>query len=187
MNLLKDYFYWIDFSIGAVTPIIVFLLYRSGRISKFVWHLFWLGFALGLTWEVPMSLLNEYSATRPMARFIQPLPTHFSVLIISHTFWDGGLFLLGVLLVSMTHKSGWFDKFKFSELLVLLIWGQASELWVELTSTYNGGWAYIPYWWNPSMFKFNGSDITLFPQLIWLAAPIVFYFIALRMKRSLNS
>jgi hypothetical protein len=186
MDLLKNNFYWIDFSIGTAIPLVVLGLRLRGRISRFVWRLFWLGTALGLTWELPLSLLNAYSATHPAARFIQPLPTHFSVLIVLHSFWDGGLFLVGVWLAAKSYPGRWFERFRLGELLVLLLWGQASELAVELLSTFNHGWAYIPYWWNPSLFRFSGSDITLLPQLIWLAAPVVFYLIALRLKPKSN-
>ncbi len=182
MDLLKTNFYWIDFSIATAALIAVFLLYRAKVIGKYAWHLFWLGFALGLCWEAPLSLLNQYSVTHPAAKFLTPLPTHFSVLIIMHSFWDGGLFLIGVGLVYLANKARWFEKFQVRELLILIAWGQASELWVELMSTYNQGWAYIPYWWNPSLFKFNGSDITLLPQLIWLVAPVIYYFAALKLK-----
>jgi len=181
-EILKEYFYWIDFFIATAALIAVFWLYRSRVISNYVWRLFWLGFALGLCWEAPLFLLSAY-APNPPFKFLTPLPTHFSVLIIMHSLWDGGLFLIGAAMVYLTNKPHWFEKFQLRELLILLVWGQASELWVELMSAYNQGWAYIPYWWNPSLFKFHGSDITLLPQLIWLVAPLIFYPIALRLKR----
>ncbi len=181
MEFLKTHFYEIDFGIATATLLAVFAFHRTKIISNYVWRLFWLGFALGLCWEVPLSVLNAYGA-QPPARFLTPLPTHFSVLIIMHSFWDGGLFLIGVALVYLSNRPAWFTRFRLRELLILLCWGQASELWVELMSAYNQGWAYIPYWWNPSLFKFNGSDITLLPQLIWFAAPLIFYLIALKLK-----
>jgi hypothetical protein len=36
------------------------------------------------------------------------------------------------------------------------------------------------------MFQFQGSDITLLPQLIWVIAPIVFYILALLLAKSVN-
>jgi len=35
------------------------------------------------------------------------------------------------------------------------------------------------------MFRFNGSDITLIPQLIWLIAPIIFYLAAVRVRKAI--
>ena len=183
LELFRSNFYWIDFAIGGLTPLAVYGLYRSGRIDRLAWILFWIGFGLGLTWEVPMSTLNEFSEAHAVARFIRPLPTHFSVLIVMHSFWDGGLFLLGVWLAHLICKPPLFTRFRACELQVLLVWGQASELWVELTSTFGEGWVYIPKSWNPSLFQFNGQDITLLPQLIWLAAPVVFYGMALAGKK----
>jgi hypothetical protein len=182
LELFRSNFYWIDFTIGGLTPIVVYILYRSGRIDRFVWLLFWVGFALGLTWEVPMSVLNEIGPPYAVARFVRPLPTHFSMIILMHSFWDGGLFLLGVWLVHLICGGPVFERFRWPELMVLLLWGQASELWVELTSTFGEAWAYVPKPWNPSLFRFNGHDITLMPQLIWFAAPIVFYLIAWKLR-----
>jgi hypothetical protein len=182
LELFRSNFYWIDFTIGGLTPIVVYLLYRSGRIDRYVWVLFWVGFGLGLTWEVPMSVLNEIGPPHAVAHFVRPPPTHFSMIILMHSFWDGGLFLLGVWLVHLICGGPVFERFKWSELVVLLIWGQASELWVELTSTFGEAWAYVPKPWNPSLFRFNGHDITLMPQLIWFAAPIVFYLIAWKLR-----
>ena len=56
---------------------------------------------------------------------------------------------------------------------------------MELLSTGSGGWEYNPSWWNPSLFLFNGRHITLVPQLIWLAAPVLFYLAALKIKKKL--
>jgi hypothetical protein len=182
-KLLHEYFYWIDFAIGTSMLIVVFSLYKTKVVSRYIWRLFWLGFGLGLCWEVPLSVLNAYSKTCPPARFITPLPTHFSVLIVEHSFWDGGLFLIGVFLLYLLDRKSWFSKFSLKELLLFMLWGQLSELWVELTSTFNQGWAYNVYWWNPSLFRFNGLDITLLPQLIWLVAPVVYYLVAIKMKR----
>jgi len=182
MEFLKANFYWVDFSVGAAFPIAVYTLYKTKQVSRYIWVLFWVGFLLGLCWEIPISVSSKFSSTWPITRYIKPMPTHWLVLLISHSSWDGGLFLIGVWLVAKLCGPAWFEKFRAKELVVFMVWGQASELWVELTSSMNDGWAYIPYWWNPSLFKFNGHDITPLPQLIWLAAPVVYYFTALRLK-----
>jgi len=65
----------------------------------------------------------------------------------------------------------------------MLIWGQLSELSVELISTFSNIWEYIEYWWNPVLFVYNGHNITLLSQLIWFVAPIVFYIIAINIKK----
>jgi hypothetical protein len=69
-----------------------------------------------------------------------------------------------------------------TELAVQLVWGALQELAVELLSTGNAGWAFVTRWWNPVMFRYNSMDITLLPQLIWVAAPIVFYLIAIKLN-----
>jgi len=181
LEVFRSNFYWIDFLIGGSAPIAVYVLYRQKRVDRFIWVLFWIGFAIGLTWEVPMQVLNELVEGHAVHTYTRPPPVHFSVIVLSHSLWDGGIFLVGVWLVHLVCEPPVFERFKPRELAVLLLWGQGSALWVELTSIMGEAWAYIPRPWNPTLFKFNGQDITLMIQLIWLAAPIVFYVIALKL------
>ena len=182
LELFRDYFFWIDFMIAGAAPLATYALYRLGKIDKYIWVLFWVGFCIGLTWEVPMQLVNNFFPENAVHVEMRGLPVHFSAIILAHSLWDGGLFILGVLAAWLFSGSPLFARFNWKELIALIVWGQASELWVELTATFGEAWAYIPRWYNPELFKFNGHPITLMPQLIWLAAPIVFYFIALWLR-----
>lgn len=184
------FFYWFTWIAGILICLIVYILYKTNKIDKYIWHLFWIGFLLGLCWELPLSIANQVS-NFPPARFITPTPSPSPVstiiIIITHSLWDGGLFLLGVWFVNLLCKKSILEKFKACELIILIIYGQVSELIVELTSSFSNAWEYIEYWWNPTLFMFNGHNITLMPQLIWLAAPIAFYFIALKLKQRLSN
>ncbi|HOT44272.1 MAG TPA: hypothetical protein PLC28_05250 [Spirochaetota bacterium] len=182
MDFVKDNFYCIDFAIGATIPLAVLLLYTQKKISPFTWKLFWAGTLIGLTWEIPLSALDGLGIV-DIFTFMTPPPAHFIVLIISHSFWDGGLFLAGLWLVNVLCPEPRFAAFKVRELAVLVAWGQVQELGVELLSAGSGGWWYNPTWWNPSLFLFNGRPVTLVPQLIWLAAPVLFYFAGLRIRK----
>jgi len=172
-----------DLAIGVVAPVAVYALYRSGRADRFIVRLFWLGFVIGLAWEVPMQLANEVFDS-PVHTYTQAPPVHFIFIIMSHSSWDGMLFLMGVGLMRLACGGPVLAKFRPCELLVFMAWGQVSALWVELTSIFGGAWAYIPKPWNPRLFTFNGQPITLLPQLIWLVAPAVFYLMALRARPS---
>ncbi|MGV9200106.1 MAG: hypothetical protein ACOC4M_14965 [Promethearchaeia archaeon] len=176
-------FYLIDFSIGIIIVVGVTFLYLTKRITNKSWLVYWIGFLLGLTWELPMSIANEYSPCPP-ARFITPMPTHFMIIVITHSFWDGGLFLLGYLLILKICDEPHFEHFDLRELGVLLVWGQLSELAVELVSTFNEAWVFNIYWWNPLLFKFYGHNITLLPQIIWLMATFLFYWILLKSEKN---
>lgn len=100
--------------------------------------------------------------------------------MISASFWDGGLFLLGYWFIILICKEPYFEKFNAHQLGVLLIYGQISSFIVEMIAVASGGWEYPVTPWNPLLFQFFGGNITLGPQLIWFAAPIAFYFIALK-------
>jgi hypothetical protein len=181
MDILGKYFFVIDIFIGATIPITIAVLYRTKKITRFTWRMFWIGCLLGLLWEVPLSTLDGLGIV-DIFNFASSPPVHFTVIIISHTLWDGGLFLLGVWLVNLFCAEPLFSAFRWKELMILLVWGQVQELAVELISTGSNGWEYNALWWNPVMFLFNGRNITLIPQLIWLAAPVLFYFAALRVR-----
>jgi hypothetical protein len=72
--------------------------------------------------------------------------------------------------------------FRWRELAVLVLWGQSSELAVEVVSVLNRGWVYSEaHSWNPVLFTVAGHPITIIPQLIWLAAPVAYYLGALRL------
>lgn len=134
-----------------------------------------------------MFVLSAEDTGVPVLEWVRPPPVHYLVLMVSHTLWDGGLFLIGVWLVQRLCRAPAFQKFSWREQAVLLIYGQVSELLVELSSTMNDGWVFITgYWWNPTIFWFNGHPITLMPQLVWLAAPVVFYLAALTLNASSN-
>ena len=183
-------FYLFVWIVGVLICLMIYILYRIDFLDKFYWNLFWVGFFLGLSWELPMSLANVMDIYPP-ARYITPVPLpepfSFLVMAITASFWDGGLFLLGVLFVNLLCKKPYFDKFKMCEFSILIVYGQVSELIVELISTFSNGWEYIVYWWNPRLFIFNGHNITLLPQLIWLIAPIAFYFFAIRLKSEFSN
>lgn len=185
-------FYWFVWAVGFVILVVVVVLYALKHINKNTWNLFWLGFVLGMLWELPMSIANELAIVSnyalPPATFITPTPLQgplaVIVISVSHSFWDAGLFLLGVFFVKLFCKEPYFDRFNIKELLVLIIFGQIQELVVELTSTFSDAWVFNTYWWNPALFVFNGHNITLMPQLIWLVASIVFYFISLKIVKN---
>ena len=97
----------------------------------------------------------------------------------------GGLFLAGLALIQGLCVRPVLASFRWQELAVLVIWGQCSELAVEIVSVLNDGWVYsAAHSWNPVLFYVAGHPITIIPQLIWLAAPIAYYLCALRLIRN---
>lgn len=178
-------FYWIDLGIAISIPILFIVLRLIGKLGKFDWVMFWIGCAIGALWELPFYFIGPYFLADPLYVLKSNIPYPLFLLHFVHCFWDGGLFMVGVLLVRILCKAPHFTVLRWTELLVLLIWGAVQELTVELISTGSSGWAFVPHWWNPVMFRFNGSDITLIPQLIWLIAPIIFYLAAVRVRKAI--
>jgi hypothetical protein len=183
---MSELFYILDLIIGYTAPIFVFFLYRIKKINKLSWYVFWVGAAIGLTWEIPM-FVGSYSTTFLVTlETISPYPFHYSVFMISHTLWDGGLFLIGYWLVLLICRAPQFERFNAKELLILIVYGQIQELLVETGAVANSAWVFIEYWWNPALFYVNGYPITLYPQLVWLCGPILFYYVILKLKLKLK-
>lgn len=165
-------------------PLYLHLRHRSGPEGATILRLFWLGVLVGLTWEIPI-FLSAIFADEPMVGFLREPPLHPAVFMVAHAFWDGGLFLFGLALVTALCRRPVLTRFRYAELAVLVAWGQVSELAVEVTSILNGGWVYhAGHAWNPVLFEVADHPVTLVPQLIWLAAPIVYYALALRLVRA---
>ena len=131
-----------------------------------VLRLFWLGVAIGLTWEVPL-FLSAMLSSEPVVGFIREPPLHPSVFMIVHAFWDGGLFLIGLSLVRALCGDPILASFRWREVAVFVLWGQVSALAVEALSVLNDGWLYPEgHAWNPVLFRARGHGVTLLPQLI---------------------
>ena len=182
LQMFREAYYYLDLLVGFSSPLVFFLLFKTGRIEKFTWHCFWLGALVGLTWEIPIFVLSGESTSVPIVVWIRPLIAHYLVFMVSHTLWDGMLFVIGIWLVRGICRPPVFQRFRWQECAVLLIWGQVSELLVELSSTFNDGWAFIAYPWNPAIFQCNGHDIAWLMQWIWAVASIVYYLLLIRIK-----
>ena len=182
--MTPEIFYWTDLGIALFIPVFVIYLRTIHKISDFSWRMFWIGCFIGALWEIPFYFIGPHYSDAPLYVLETPPPYPLVLLHVVHCFWDGALLMIGVLLVFWLSRWPHFERFKWTELLILLVWGGVQELAVELASTWSSAWSYVPQWWNPTMFQFRGEDITLIPQLIWVAAPVLFYLIALQVRKA---
>lgn len=182
MGWVEDIYYWADLAVGFGVPVLLWLLFRLGLVDRLALWQFTLGVLVGLTWEVPIfcgSFATTHYATIAFAR---APPVHWTVLMVSHTLWDGSLFLLGCWLVQLFFGRHAFKKLHLGQLMLFVIYGQAQALAVELSSTGNSAWFFVDLWWNPPLFQFNGHDITVLPHLFWIWGSLCYYFLWLRLK-----
>lgn len=125
----------------------------------------------GELWSAPLDSVHpviDMLTAFPVAPILHP---------ILHTFWDGGLFIAGLLLVFRFSASPRMARFSWKELGIMVAWGQAQEFAVETSGTFVNAWTYADgHWWNPVLFEFANGRITLVPQLVWLAASMLYYF-----------
>lgn len=176
-------FYIVDIIISL--SILGFLAYMhySRRFNPAVWYMFCVGALIGATWEIGFYFIGPEFSSAPIYIFHTEFPLPSIILHILHCFWDGGLFMVGVGLVYLLLKPLHMARFRWRELGVMVLWGVIQETVVELISIWGGMWEYVGRWYNPSLFKIGDSDFTLLPVLIWVAAPVLFYLIALRINR----
>ena len=65
-------FYLLDLIIGYTAPILFYVLYRLKLINKFSLKIFWIGAAIGLTWEIPMFVGSYETTTLVTLKTINP-------------------------------------------------------------------------------------------------------------------
>ena len=180
---MSDAFYILDIIIALSILAFFAYMHYSRRFPAVVWYMFWLGVLIGATWEIGFYFIGPKFASAPIYVYNTQPPYPSIILHIVHCFWDGGLFMIGVGLVFQINRSPVMARFRWAELGVMVGWGVLQEIVVEFISIGGGMWEYVHRWYNPSLFKVGDSDFTLLPILIWVAAPIVFYLIALRINR----
>jgi len=64
-------------------------------------------------------------------------------------YWVGcaiGLAMVGIFLVRIPTSPPYLGQFNWRELLIMVVWGQAQELTVELLATGAGTWSYTQKW-----------------------------------------
>lgn len=180
MELFKSSYYWLDLLVAYGGPFLLYLFYRKGKISRRDWRLFWYGVLIGLIWEIPIFLLSRFSSYAIIS-WIRELPIHHLLFLVGHSLWDGLLFVSGVWLVGLLLRPPLLTRFRWSELLILVLWGEVTAFLVEFSSITNDAWVWVEgHWWNPTLWSVGGHPITLAMQAIWFIAMIAFYFIALK-------
>jgi len=172
------------FFLADVTVAMITLVYMSSlqaQKARLTQLLFWVGYGIGLSWEIAFYLNGPLFSSKPAYRLLEDFPLPLLTLPFLHAAWDGLLLVTGRRLVHLLCPKPHLAKFNYLQLGVLVLWGNLQEITVELLATSLGVWTFVPQPWNPQLFGFCGVAITLMPQLIWTIAPVLFYFIALRL------
>ena len=184
-----DYFLLIgDFTVATALVIGFYFAYKNKRISSEYYTLFWIGCLIGSTWEFTFLFLGPefLHSVKEWPYGLGGWPRK-----LSHSIWDGGLFMVGIYFCERFLSDPLFRSFNKKELGIMLSWGIFQELLVEYL--FNGRvWIYEPLPWNPIIISvLPGSaplspGYTLIPQAVWIIAPILFYFTCLRIMQTKN-
>ena len=165
----------LDLAIGCGSPVVGYILYRAKILPRRVWHLLWLGVAIGLCFEIPFNLAGDR-----FLRILGEWPLPRVTVNICHSFWDGLLFLGGVGLCRLILGNNRFlSRFSWPALLIQTCWGAAQAFVIELLN--NGVlWRYAVLPWNPAFLTIGDEQYTVLIQLIWLLIPTIFYLASLK-------
>ena len=182
-----DYFFLIgDFTVATALVIGFYFAYKNSRISSEYYTLFWIGCLIGSTWEFTFLFLGPefLHSVKEWPYGLGGWPRK-----LSHSIWDGCLFMVGIYFCERFLPDPLFRSFNKKELGIMLSWGIFQELLVEYL--FNGRvWIYEPLPWNPIIIPvLPGSaplspGYTLIPQAVWIIAPILFYFTCLRIMQT---
>ena len=182
-----DYFFLIgDFTVATALVIAFYFAYKNNRISSEYYTLFWIGCLIGSTWEFTFLFLGPefLHSVKEWPYGLGGWPRK-----LSHSIWDGDLFMVGIFFCERFLPDPLFRSFNRKELGIMLSWGIFQELLVEYL--FNGRvWIYEPLPWNPIIISvLPGSaplspGYTLIPQAVWIIAPILFYFTCLRIMKT---
>ncbi len=186
MDWFAGIYYWADLAVGFGVPLLLLALVHRGVVDRLALWQFALGALVGLTWEVPIFVGSFATVDYATIAYARQPPVHWTVMMVSHTLWDGSLFLLGCWLVQLVFGRLAMREVHPGQLLLFIIYGQVQALAVELSSTGNDAWYFVDILWNPPMFQFNGHNITVMQQLFWLWGSLCYYYCWLWLRRRLE-
>ncbi|TFF92641.1 hypothetical protein EU546_07345 [Candidatus Thorarchaeota archaeon] len=178
-----------DYAVSVILILLFVYLYRSKRIDKVLFYAFWAGCLIGSVWEFTFMLWGP-----GFAYSVNPWPFGLSgwPKKLSHSIWDGGIFMVGVWLCQkLIDRRPLFTSFNWRELGIMEIWGVFQGFLVEYLFV-GRVWFYVPLPWNPVIIPplpggASAVGYTLIPQLVWIIAPVVFYFSLLWLKKRFDS
>lgn len=179
-------YYWLDLAVAVLVPLVLHLLFWTGRVGPTPVRQFWLGAAVGFAWEAPIFVGSWATESYRTIAYATPLPMHWTVFMGAHTLWDGGLFLLGCLIVRGLFGREALRAWDWRQLAVFIAYGQVQAMAVELSSVTSNGWYYLDLWWNPAVMQVAGHNVSLLQQWFWLAGSVVYYVIWLRLASRLD-
>ncbi len=175
-----------DYAVAALLIAYFSWSYKKGRIPKSYFFAFWVGCLIGATWEFTFFFLGD-SFAHAMVEWPWGLSGWPKKL--SHSVWDGGIFMVGVwLCLKILGPESRFVTWNWREFSIMWAWGIGSEFLVEYL--FNGRvWFYEPLPWNPVIIPpLPGSattiGYTLIPQAVWVIAPIAFYLLFLKLRKN---
>jgi len=173
-----------DYAVAAILVLYFIWAYRKNKIPKSYWYAFGIGCLIGAVWEFAFLFLGPdfLHAAIEWPWGLSGWPKK-----ISHSIWDGGVFMAGVLFCTkILGPDSRFINWNWKEYLIMALWGIGQELFVEYIFA-GRVWVYSPLPWNPIIIPplpgmVSDVGMTFWPQAVWILAPIVFYFIFLRLE-----
>ncbi len=181
---LAHAYYAADIFLALAFPTLVWLGRARAWPNPHAWRLFWIGAAIGLTWEIPIFALSAWTGS-PILTWLTPLPLPPAAFIVLHSLWDGALLLAGYELARRITVPRGRSPFGALGIAIMVLWGQVTELCVELSAIGAGTWVYLEgVSYNPPIATVAGHPLPAALQVVWLVASLAFAAVAARVTRN---
>jgi hypothetical protein len=182
--MLGHAYYAADLFCAVAFPLLVWLGRSRAWPNPHAWRLFWVGAAIGLSWEIPIFAMSAWTGT-PILVWQTPLPLPPAAFIVAHSSWDGALLLAGYEIARRITTRRGASPFGVLGISIQVLWGQLTEICVELSAIGAGTWVYLDgLWFNPPWAFVAGHPLPTGLQVAWLCASLAFAGVAARVTRS---
>lgn len=178
-----------DFTVAAFLVLYFVKVYKDKKIPKSYFYAFWVGCLIGAVWEFTFLFLGPdfLHAAVEWPFGLSGWPKK-----VSHSIWDGGIFMIGVYFCNrFLGSESRFRNWNWKEYRIMALWGIGQELFVEYIFA-GRVWVYSPLPWNPVIIPplpgmASTIGMTLIPQATWIIAPIVFYYLFLKIVKRFDA
>lgn len=160
-------FVGVDYAWGLGGLLLVLLLIRFGKLERWVFGAFVMGWAITSSFELLQQVL---SFTYPAKCGIETLEPKY-IMWIFHAAGDSVLLLLFLGICFLIWGRRILTKFHWPTAILMGIFGMTQEFIVETTQRV---WVYSDIPLNPVWATWNGREMTV-QQWHWLILPVIYY------------
>lgn len=187
-----DILFGILFTLTSVAiPAGIYWLYRKGIwFKRLDWAVYLMAVVVAFfLWEMPVTgylfLTGEEGATSGDQSVAAAL-AFAAFIAFTASLWDGGIVVVGLLLVRRLTAAPHFEQFRWAEVGILALWAVIFAFGVETFAVVFDLWVYDVYWWNPALYQIQGRPVVFCATIGWGPIALIFYLLVLWLQAQLQ-